>query len=214
MQKIVAIIPAFNEEKTIQHVVSVLLEHGGIEEVLVVNDGSEDRTAERARAVGARVVCLPVNLGKGEALARGVELTKAPLLLFADADLFSLSQEHVSTLIKLMEREEADMVVGSIDWGNAVINSLSSPSGGPISGFRILKREIWEAVNREALQGYLVEGAVTVTALRMKKKIVATTLPGLSHLTKTKKRGFFRGVTDWLKMWKEIISNVWRLFSP
>lgn len=214
MQKIAAIIPAFNEEKTIQHVVSVLLRHKGIEEVLVVDDGSEDRTAESARAGGARVICLPVNLGKGEALARGVELTKAPLLLFADADLFSLSQEHVSALIKLMEQEEADMAVGSIDRGNALVNSLSRYSGGPISGFRILKREIWEAVDPEAMQGYLVEVAVTVTARRMKKKIVAVALPGLSHMTKSKKRGFIRGITDWLKMWKEIISNAGRLFSP
>lgn len=213
MQKIVAIIPAFNEEKTIQHVVSVLLEHGGIAEVIVVDDGSEDRTAERARAMGARVVCLPVNRGKGEALARGVELTKAPLLLFADADLFSLSREHVSVLVDLI-KNGADMAVGSIDWGSAVINSLSSPSGGPISGFRILRREIWEAMDREAVRGYLVEAALTVTARRMKKSIIAVTLPGLSHLTKTKKRGLVRGIADWLKMWKEIISNVWRLFSP
>ncbi|MDP3981949.1 MAG: glycosyltransferase [bacterium] len=212
MQKIAAIVPAFNEEHTVHHVVSVLARHPRILEVIVVDDGSEDRTAQQARAAGARVLSLLKNQGKGEALSQGINLTKAPLLMFVDADLFTLSHDHVSAIISLLERRDADMAVGAVDRG-ILLNAIARFSGAPISGFRILKRDIWDAANKEALQGYLVEGVLTVTARRMKKTVVAISLKNLRHISKPKKRGLVKGIALWLGMWKEIIYNIGNLFS-
>jgi glycosyltransferase involved in cell wall biosynthesis len=66
-----AIVPAFNEEKTIAEVVAEVLDHDSSFEVLVVDDGSTDATAGCAREAGARVLRLPLNLGIGGAVQAG-----------------------------------------------------------------------------------------------------------------------------------------------
>ena len=66
MVNVVAIIPAYNEEKALPDVISKTLKY--VDKVIVVNDGSVDRTAEVALEAGAEVINHSTNLGKGEAL--------------------------------------------------------------------------------------------------------------------------------------------------
>lgn len=66
-----AVVPAYNESATITGVVRALRERAPRFDVLVVDDGSTDRTAEIARAAGARVLQLPFNLGIGGAVQAG-----------------------------------------------------------------------------------------------------------------------------------------------
>jgi glycosyltransferase involved in cell wall biosynthesis len=67
---VAAIIPAYNEEKHIADVVERTLQQ--LDHVLVIDDGSPDATAERARAAGAEVLVHQKNLGKGEAIKAGL----------------------------------------------------------------------------------------------------------------------------------------------
>lgn len=67
--RILLLIPAFNEERTIRQVVKGCLNH--VENVLVVDDGSTDRTADQAERAAARIIRLPENRGKGHALKAG-----------------------------------------------------------------------------------------------------------------------------------------------
>ena len=67
----IALVPAFNEEGTIASVVAELRAYDAELEILVVDDGSHDRTAAVARAAGARVLRLPFNLGIGGAVQTG-----------------------------------------------------------------------------------------------------------------------------------------------
>ena len=69
-QLIAAVIPAYQEQKHIGDVVRRTLQH--LDHVLVVDDGSRDATAERAREAGAEVVVHPQNRGKGEAIKTGL----------------------------------------------------------------------------------------------------------------------------------------------
>jgi len=64
-QKLLAIIPAFNEEGSVGKVVEDVKKYLPQADALVVNDGSTDQTLERARASGATVLNLPYNLGIG-----------------------------------------------------------------------------------------------------------------------------------------------------
>jgi glycosyltransferase involved in cell wall biosynthesis len=66
-----AVVPAYNEEATVASVVRALHQHAPKYDVLVVDDGSTDLTAERSRAAGAPVVRLPFNLGIGGAVQAG-----------------------------------------------------------------------------------------------------------------------------------------------
>ncbi len=81
-------IPAFNAEPYIAETVASVLEQTlAPAEVLVIDDGSSDRTAELARAFGGAIRCIPQpRAGIGAALNRGIELARGVLIAFVDAD--------------------------------------------------------------------------------------------------------------------------------
>jgi glycosyltransferase involved in cell wall biosynthesis len=107
-----AIVPAFNEAGTIAAVVEGV--RPLVERVIVVDDGSRDETAARARAAGADVIAHETNRGKGHAvrtgLARAFDIDVSHVLLL-DGDLQHLPQEAAGLLAEA-ERTGADVVLG------------------------------------------------------------------------------------------------------
>lgn len=119
-EKIAVLIPAYNEEKTLGKVLGDLQrikEKGVIHEVIVVNDGSQDHTAEVARNFkGTRVLSLPENRGKGSAFYTGaLEARKrnASVLVMLDADLKRVSLNQIKKLVKPLRNPGIKMVVGT-----------------------------------------------------------------------------------------------------
>lgn len=114
-QRLALVIPAYNEEETVGDVVRACLRDFPGAAVLVVSDGSADRTVERARAAGATVLELPCNLGVGPAVQAGLQWAHANgfrLVARLDADGQHLPSE-VSRLLARMEETGADFVTGS-----------------------------------------------------------------------------------------------------
>jgi len=110
---ITAVIPAFNEEKTIGWVVERARKHAGT--VIVVDDGSVDRTSEVAAAAGAHVIRFPRNGGKGNAL--GIGLTTAALngsnvVVCLDSD-GQHDPDDIPKVVAPVLEGRADMVIGS-----------------------------------------------------------------------------------------------------
>ncbi len=115
------VIPAFNEAEMVTRclaeTVAALETLDAPYEVILVDDGSSDGTAELARAAAellprVRVIGNEINLGKGSALARGAFSALGDVVLFVDADL----EVHPRQLVLLLERMEAtgaDVVIGS-----------------------------------------------------------------------------------------------------
>lgn len=114
MDGVSVLIPAFNEEGAIEESVrsvrSVLEETGLVFEVIVVDDGSKDRTRERAAAAGARVLALPENCGYGAALKAGIARAQHEVIVITDADGTYPAR---SIPVLLGELAEYDMVVGA-----------------------------------------------------------------------------------------------------
>lgn len=110
---VLAIVPAFNEAASIESVVRSLRDLGV--DVLVVDDGSGDDTADLARAAGATVAPLPVNLGIGGALQTGFRfaLDRGYQHCFQfDAD-GQHSPREVATLLAPVQAGEVDLCIGS-----------------------------------------------------------------------------------------------------
>jgi len=111
------VIPAFNEEKRLPATLKKVREHLALfpwefAEIVVVDDGSRDGTAEAARAAGARVLQNPGNRGKGYTVRHGMLEAKGEWALFTDADL-SAPIEEMEKLWTAAEREQAQVVIGS-----------------------------------------------------------------------------------------------------
>lgn len=111
---VAVVIPAFNEEKAIGGVLDglrdALARSGRPFEIIVVDDGSSDRTAEVARGRGVTVVAHGVNRGYGASLKSGIRASRAPYVMIIDADGTYPSD---AVLKLLAAAEQHDMVVGA-----------------------------------------------------------------------------------------------------
>lgn len=199
------IIPAFNEEKTVAEVVKVCLKTPEVGEIIVVNDGSQDKTKERLQVFRdkdkIKVVNLPKNRGKGYAVAQGIKRARYDYLLFLDADLINLQPYYLSSLSWPVLNDQADMTI-------AAPSFFYSPYylSWPLSGQRCLKKIFFskETVEKMEKTGYGLE--VFLNELMKKKRIVV--VPWVSdkplHLKKVKKQ------QNWMKAYAKENFQVFR----
>jgi hypothetical protein len=124
---VVALVPAKDRADSVAATVAALRELPAVHRVLVIDDGSTDHTADAARAAGADVLRLPVNRGKGGAVAAGVAATPdADVYLLIDADL-ARTAAAADLLLGPVRRDEADLVIGVL------------PSAGGRGGFGLVR---------------------------------------------------------------------------
>ena len=113
--KVLAIIPAYNEEASLPVVLREMSDHAGGVDCLVINDGSRDRTAETARAVGVGVVSHPVNLGAGAAAQTGFRYAVRrgyDVVIQLDAD-GQHDPRDIPSLLQALDDEGVDAAIGS-----------------------------------------------------------------------------------------------------
>jgi glycosyltransferase involved in cell wall biosynthesis len=135
------VIPALNEEEPIADVVRSVLATGIPREVIVVDNGSTDRTAERARDAGARVVRAP--RGYGRACAAGVAALprECEIVVFLDGD-GSDCPELMERLVRPIAQGEQDFVIGSRTRGQRERGSMNAQqiASGYFAGFMVWLR--------------------------------------------------------------------------
>lgn len=202
--KIAAVIPAYNEEKTIRGVLHVVKEVKGIDEIIVVDDGSSDHTREMAQLEGVKVISVERNVGKGGAVKRGFECTDADIILLLDADLLNLSPRNVEELLEPVVSGRADMSLGI--FGNGRFSTdLAQRIAPHLTGQRAVKRELLEMIVNLDLTRFGVERALTRCARKKGATVVFVKLHGVSHVMKEEKLGYWKGFKARMKMYWEIL---------
>lgn len=176
------VIPAYNEEGRIGNVVKVIKSYPLIEEVIVVSDGSIDRTAEEAKLAGAdKVISLKKNFGKGGAVFIGAEIARTEFIVLLDADLTNLSHQHLDLLIAPIINKTADMTIG------VLVDDVNQRLFPAISGQRVLKKEI--ILNNPQLKNsrFQLELLLNQYVRENDYRTVFVNLSGLGHIKKRSK---------------------------
>lgn len=205
---VAAIVAAFNEEATIGPIVKTLVESRRFREVIVISDGSTDRTAEIARSNGASLVHqLPWKHGKGSALMHGVAHTDAETLFFCDADLIGFSAEHIARVLDPVLEGKLAMCVGLRDRGGFVMKiSAHLPL---IGGERAMRRHVFEDIPDKYLHGFMVESALNYYCRSRRLPYGTVELHGLGIRRKMQKVGFWKGLLEYIHMdWQVIKAMV------
>ena len=215
MPKLLIVIPAYNEEGSIERVVDDLIQNYPQYDYVVVNDGSRDRTAAICRSRGYRLIDLPVNLGLAGAFQTGLRYAAEhgyDCAMQLDADGQHLPR-YIAPMLEKLEAG-ADIVIGSrfvtvlkprtlrmvgsylISW--AIRLTTGQPICDPTSGLRMFNRRLLEEFAQNLNYGpepdtisYLIKNGAVVKEVQVK---MAERTAGESYLN------FARSVQYMIKM--------------
>jgi polyisoprenyl-phosphate glycosyltransferase len=208
-----AIIAAYNEEKTIAEVLTVLTRNPLIQEVVVVSDGSTDTTVDIARSFDVTTIALRENRGKGYAMRVGVDYARHDILFFVDGDMFHLTDEHLNSLVMPVLLDECDMNIG-VRNRDPVRNffHLEMKVGPVLSGIRVMRREVWDTVPLRYQERFKIEAALNFFCSRAGYRQRQTIIYNLGHLIKESKRGLWPGLASRWEMTREVFLLHWDLY--
>jgi glycosyltransferase involved in cell wall biosynthesis len=183
--RVVALIPAFNEEERIKSTINSLSSIELINRIVVIDDGSTDTTEERAKEAGAEVIKLAKNMGKGDAINKALTLiNNYEILLLLDADLGDSAKEAKKLLAPVL-RGEADMAIADFPepnvkggfglvkelaaWGIKKCSGLSVRE--PLSGQRAISYPVINTVKKFD-GGFGAEVGLTIDVARSGFKVL------------------------------------------
>lgn len=228
--EITALIPAYNEEDSIGQTIEALKSLDLINNIVVVDDGSTDKTAELAERVGAKLVRLRKNVGKGDALNTALSnpvLGSFDALLLIDGDVGETARE-ASKLIQPIMDGRADMTIAVFSQPSAIRHPPSAEKGGfglvkglarwgikrvtgqvmetPLSGQRALRREVLTTLGRFA-EGFGMEVALTIDALKAGFKVQEIPVNMSHNVTGRDIPGFLHRGRQFLSVLKVVLKR-------
>ncbi|MGE4283325.1 MAG: glycosyltransferase family 2 protein [Clostridia bacterium] len=177
MKSISIIIPAFNEANVIQDTIAAAKSLENIDEVIVIDDGSQDNTWEIAQSCGAKGIRSIKNEGKGSALQKGLHICNGDIIVFLDADVGSSAVE-ISKIIHPVLTDRCDVCIAKFGkakkkggvgmvkfisrFGTRILSGKNVES--VLSGQRAFKSEV--LCNIQIADGYGAEVGMTIDILR------------------------------------------------
>ncbi|WKV10321.1 glycosyltransferase family 2 protein [Thermoanaerobacterium sp. CMT5567-10] len=211
------LIPAFNESNRIVDTIRGMENIEEIDEIIVVNDGSTDDTADKAKKAGAKIVNIKNNSGKGRALKEGLKYVKNDVVAFIDADV-GLTSREVIKLIKPVVDGEADVTVArfpkvKVKSGFGFVKKLAKYGvklltgydfDSTLSGQRVFKKEVLDKIKR-FYSGYGIEVGMTIDILNMGYKIKEVDVDMTHSVTLRDIKGFIHRGRQFIDILKVLL---------
>jgi LmbE family N-acetylglucosaminyl deacetylase/glycosyltransferase involved in cell wall biosynthesis len=212
--EVAVIVPAHNEADNIVSVLSALSNVDLISEIIVVDDGSCDGTANKVQdAAGLdkriRLIRHFRNLGKGQAILTARNATKAPILLLLDADLAGLKPMQVLSLIEPVISRKMDMTLGLFK-GGKLLTDFSHLATPWLTGQRCIRSSILDELDVNAASGYGFETALTLAANRKGWRTGIVWLRGVWHPPSEFHHGLLQGIWQRIRMYFQI-ARAWHM---
>lgn len=181
-KKVVIVVPAYNEEKSIESTINGLRNIEIIDDIVVVNDGSTDNTKKILDTLDVNVINLDTNHGKGYAMKKAIEETDCDIIGFVDGDVGETSIE-VEKLIRPVIMDEVDFTIAmfpkasdnvNIKGGFGLVKNLAKKGvyfytgklmDTSLSGQRVYKKSVVDSIKYIPTH-YGIEIAMTIQAIR------------------------------------------------
>lgn len=197
-KKVAAIIPAYNEAERIEGVLNALSQSKLIDEIIVVDDGSTDKTGEIvSKFKKIKYIKNKKNLGKSASMQRGVNESKSKIIFFCDADLIDFKGEYADKIIKPVLEGKFDMYIGlRKNFMQRAIKKWAINSGE-----RAISRELWEKIPRYYKHRYRIEAGLNNFISHFGNGFGYSQFD-YSQPIKEKKYGFFKGF--FLRWWMNL----------
>lgn len=192
MRNISVVIPAHNEEGTIEQVIDIVNKCNLINEIIVVDNVCTDQTAQKAKQKGAKVVeCL--EKGKGYAMEKGVQSANGEIIVFLDGDINNYSDNIVQKLVDPIINDRADFVKSMFEReGGRVTELVAKPLldilfpnmykfAQPLSGMIAGRREVFDKIQFE--KDYGVDIGILLDVIQMGTKIEEVHIGKIKNLS-------------------------------
>ncbi|HUV98560.1 MAG TPA: glycosyltransferase family 2 protein [Gallionella sp.] len=208
--RISCIICAYNEAPRIAAVLAVTSIHPLLNEVIVVDDGSTDQTAEIVRQFPTvKLISLPVNQGKSIAMATGVMAAQNELLMLLDADLTGLAAEHVNALAFPVLSDKADVSLSLRKNSLLIFRAIGLDF---VSGERVIRKDLLSEVLEEmhGLPRFGIEVFMNRQIIARQYSIAVTHWLSVAQSRKTEKLGYWKGIrAEW-----RMLSDLFQMEYP
>lgn len=208
MTTISCVIAAYNEEKGIGTVLKAAVGHPLLKEVIVVDDGSRDRTSEIvAQFPSVKLIRHPKNKGKSVTVADGIDAATGEYICALDADLIGITPDSIRRLIAPVIAAQADISISlreNCPWFYRPIHLDF------LSGERVYKKTFMEPHLAElrALPNFGLEVFMNRLIIKQKMRLAIVYLPGVISPLKYHKEGIWAGVKGDIGMAHDILKTV------
>lgn len=197
-KKVAAIIPAYNEAERIAGVLESLSDSKLIDEIIVVDDGSFDKTGEIvSKFKNVKYIKNTKNLGKSASMQKGVNSTEAQIIFFCDADLINFKGKYADKIISPVLSGEKDMFIGlRKNFMQRAVKKWAINSGE-----RAISRTLWNKIPKYYKHRYRIEAGLNNFISHFGRGFGYSELD-YSQPVKEKKYGFFKGFV--LRWWMNL----------
>jgi glycosyltransferase involved in cell wall biosynthesis len=211
MTAISCIIPAYNEEDNISRVLSVVQDYPHFNEIIVIDDGSNDQTCKivtEFQKITPRIKLIvnPQNLGKSGAINKAVQSSHGDLIVMIDADLISLNHDNITELIRPVIKNKYGLTILDRAGDRKAIWGWTNCARF-FGGERAIWKKDYLEMQIPNCSGYLLESKMNLHFINQNKKVKTIYCDNLYTVHQYNKVSLLQGYQNYLKMSKQIVKD-------